>query len=570
MATTEPKVLKDGLTGVLAGVDSGRHPSLLGEGQLAFAVNTSQRGGYPATRPRFSQKTLVFENEDDELWFQSHPIQGYTRTAFKAGDKNLIVVSVGGRIFAISPEDGFTVSDITPDAGNIPTLPLAWMEQAEEFLIIQNGKDGAIIYNGSSSRRADPAMTEVPTGTAMCYNEEIGRLCVAINGNRIVIGDVVGGPTSVLKFTETGYLSEGGAFMVPRKYGKITAMSMIANLDRSNGQGPMLVFAEEGISTFNLPPNRETWKNLTYPVQVNMPIRYSAMGQNSIVMVNGDLFYQAKDGLRSFIYALREFQQPGNIPVSGELDRIMRDNTQSLLKHSSNILFDNRILFTVSPAPSANGTYHRGLGALDLNLISRLGQKSPPVYDGIWTGVRPTGMMTGSFDETERAFVFALNSENENELWELYRESGPDNTESRIDSAIETRMFNFRSPFEMKKLQNVEVWVDDIVGTVNLGVQWRPDSYPCWSSFCNVAELCAKNEDCSDTLSCKALASFNPGYRTRLNFGQPPDDCELMDNKPLRLGYEFQFRIYWSGQCRIRRVLAKANEITEEIYPVVP
>lgn len=567
--TREPKTLKAGMVSALRGVDSGRHPALLEDGQLSFAVNTQLRGGFPATRPRLSKKTLVFENEDDQAWFEDHPIQGYTRTAFLTPDKGLIVVSVGGRIFRISPQDNFAVMDITPDAGNVPSLPLAWLEQAEQYLIIQNGVDAALIYDGALIRRADPAMREVPTGTAMCYNEEIGRLCVAVGTNEIQIGDVVGGPTGILKFTETGYLAEGGKFRVPLKYGKVKAMSMIANLDRSNGQGPMVVFAEEGLSTFNLPPNRDKWKELDYPPQVNMPIRYSAMSQNSIVMVNGDLFYRAKDGLRSFLYALREFQAPGNVAVSSEMDRVISKDTQGLLRFACGMLFDNRILFSLSPAPSANGTYHRGWGSLDLNLISRMGTKAPPTYDGLWTGVRPTGMLTGTFDEEERAFIFALNSDNENELWELHREVGYDNTESRVGCALETRMFNFNNPFEMKDLQNVEVWVDNVRGPVTMGVQWRSDSFSCYTSFCKEAELCATDKDCvtADDDDCKALESFNPGYRTRLNFGQPSDACDELDKKPLRKFFECQFRVYWSGQCRIRRILARANQVDEEVFP---
>lgn len=572
MALVEKGVKRDGITAFLSGVDSGRHPGLLDAGSLSFAINTTQRGGFPATRPRFTKKALIFENEDDQILFEDFPLQGYTRTAYRpAFNKSLIVVSIGGRIFSISPQDNFTVADITPDAGNIPTEPLAWMEQAEEFLIIQNNKDGAIIYDGATARRA--TATEVPSGSAMVFNEEIGRLCVAVNGNQIVIGDVANGPTGVLKFTETGYLNEGGKFMIsPRKYGRITAMTMIANLDRSNGQGPMVVFSEEGIATFNLPPNRESWKNLTYPVQVNMPIRYSATSQNSIVLVNGDVFYRAKDGLRSFVYAIREFNGWGNVPISTEMRRVTDRDTQELLDRASTILFDNRVLFTVNPG-SANGVYHRGTGAMDLDLISRLGQKSPPVYDGIWTGIRPTGMMTGSFSMLERAFIFALNPDtNKNELWELHRESGydVDDTEGRIGSAIETRSMNFGSPITLDKLQNLEVWVDEVVGTVTMGAQFRTDTYPCWISWpCEDKTFCSKDRDCSDDLSCKPLAAFNPGYFPRVNFGQPPDSCNALAKFPIRNGYEFQFRIHWEGQCRIRKILAKVNDVTEEVFPAV-
>jgi hypothetical protein len=572
--TREPGVKRDGMLLATGGVSSAITPELLERNELAFAVNCAMRGGFPSTRPRVSKKTLLFPNEEIKAWFEDHPVQGYTRTAYRTPyGKALIGVSIGGRIFTISPEDNFAVLEITPASGpNIPTEPIAWFEQAEKYLIIQNDKDGAIIFDGASSRRAN-GVNEVPTGSAMVYNEEIGRLCVAVHGNEVAIGDVVGGPTDVISFTETGYLNEGGRFRVPMKYGKIVGMSMIANLDRSNGQGPMLVFAQEGISTFNLPPNRETWKTLTYPVQVNMPIRYSATSQASIVLVNGDVYYRGKDGLRSFVYAIREFQGAGNVPISTEMRRITDRDSEELLNHASTILFDNRILFTVNPGRS-NGIYHRGIGSLDLDLISRLKGKLPPAYDGVWTGLRPTGMMTGQFAGIERAFIFSLNPDsNTNELWELHKESGydtQDDEESRIGCAIETRAMIFDSPVTLNKLQNLEVWVDNVIGTVTIGAQFRPDSYPCWISWpCSDKTFCAKDRDCSDDLSCKPLETYNPGYYPHVNFGQPPDSCNALAQMPVRTGYTFQFRLHWIGQCRIRKIVAKVNEIIEEAYSPV-
>lgn len=634
MAIRDPNLAKDALVSAIGGVNGAVDPSLIGVNELAWGINVACRGGFPASRPRYSKKLLRFGDIEAEAWYQNHLYQG-DKTYYSPDGTSYDVVSVGGRIFAINPVNNFEVIELTPatsttttgftapaidatvsipvadaskiDVGypirvdgavyivtaksgntltgqnvnhtagtvvasgtsvgylspNIPDLPTVWMEQAEDYFVIQNGKDLPIIYDGAISRRADPTKKEVPTGTAMVYNEEIGRLCVAVDGNNIKIGDVVGGSTNVITFTETGYLAEGGAFRVPRKYGPIVGMVMLANLDKSNGQGPMVAFAKRGLSTFNLPPNRDTWKNLTYPPQINMPIRFGATSQASIVVVNGDVFYRGKDGLRSFIYAIREFNGVGNGPISTELRRILEKDDQRLLACAQGMLFDNRLLFTAGPVPTSNGVYHNYTCALDFNPASRMGKKSAPIYDGAWTGLRSVGMSTGEYDGVERAFVHALSSTNKNELWELHAVPGMDDGINRVASIIELRSFICADPIHLREAYALELWVDKVLGTVNFTIEYRPDSYPCWYPW-GTEEICVTEDNC-DEEGCTPLAVKNAGYKTRICFGQPPDAVESLDDKPARNAFEHQVRVSWTGQCRIRKVLFKARPVQEEV-----
>lgn len=493
-------------------------------------------------------------------------------------------IIVGGKKYIVTAKSGNDLTatnvDDTPAASissgtivifldvNDPTQPIVWFEQAQEWLVGQNGEDAPFLYDGSTSRRSD-VTKEVPTGTAMVFNEEIQRLCVAVNGNQVAIGDIAGGPTSVITFSENTYLNEGFPFQIPMKYGKIVGMTMITNLDRSNGQGPMVVFAERGVSTFNLPASRATWKDLTYPVQINMPLRYSATSHNSIVDVNGDVFYRAKDGLRSFAYAIREYgiAKWGNKSQSREMSRVLKQDTEKLLRYASGILFDNRLLFTVMQKPTENGIAHRAIAALDFDLVNSLREDLPPVYEGIWVGMQPTLLMTGEFDGVERAFAFAINSQGHNELWEILKEGAFDNKNIRITSIIETRSMSFGNPLEMTRLLACELYVEKAQGLVTIDLKWRPDSYPCWFDW-KTGEICFQHEDCeSDPLVCKTMATFKPGYRTRLGFGTPPDECEPLDKKPARLGFDHALRLTWMGKMGIRKIAVKSQSINESEYP---
>lgn len=522
------------------------------------------------TTPAIGASVLI-QVDDGSKIYAGYPIL--------VGAEQYVVTGVSGNDVTATNQDdasgaiiaaGTVVTYLDP---NDPNRPISWMEQAQEWFVSQNGVDAPFLFNGSS-RRSDTS-TEVPVGTAMVFNEEIQRLCVAVNDNQVAIGDIAGGPTSVITFSETGYLNEGFPFQVPMKYGKIVGMVMVANLDRSNGQGPMLVFAQRGISTFNLPASRSTWKDLNYAIQVNMPIRYSATSHNSIVDVNGDVFYRAKDGLRSFAYAIREYgvARWGNKSQSRELNNILKKDSERFLRYASSILFDNRLLSAISQKPTSNGVAHRALAVLDFDLVNSIREEAPPAYDGIWVGMLPTLLMTGEFDDEERAFAWAINAQGHNELWEILKEGDFDNTDQRITSVIESRSMSFGNPIEMKRIKAFELYVENAKGTVIIGLKWRPDSYggrdtPCWFDW-RTGEICVTKEDCdfSDDEDCHALRVYRPGHRTRLGFGTPPDVCEPLDNKPARLGYDHQIRLSWMGKMGIRKFVVKCEGISETEYP---
>src|SRR6185295_16706260 len=96
---------------------------------------------------------------------------------------------------------------------------------------------------------------------------------------------------------------------------------------------------------------------------------------NSFVLVNTDAWYRSLDGIRSFIMAQRQFNSgPGNTPMSNEIDQFIDSDSEQWLEWGSAVLFDNRLLQTVSPQMTPNGVYHRGLAVLDFTLTSSMRQ----------------------------------------------------------------------------------------------------------------------------------------------------------------------------------------------------
>lgn len=629
----EPNVIRDGWTNLWGGVDSGRASNLLEGNQCAFAVNVTMRGGYPETRPPYVTPKVEFDNAAIRTHWASAETQGAKYFAPTQGSP-LIVAMIGGRLFVIDVLNKFQVSEITPTGRtdtfgsfisppigvsqtvpvvdgskifvdmvvtigdgtytvtannvNILTLrnetatagisigsgtpvlwpdvnpenrPQAWMAQVGKWLVVQDGQSGPILFDGAIVRRA--AFDEVPTGTAMVFNEEIGRLCVARPTNEIEIGDI-----ESIKFTENTYAAEGGPFRIPLQHGPITGACMLANQDRANGQGAMLFFTDETITAFNLPPNRLQWKNVQFPLQITMPI-HGAKSHHSIVNVNGDVFYRAKDGLRSFALTRQEFAQWGNTPISRELGRVLDVDDRALLRFASSCLFDNRLLFSATPRNGRYGAYHESICVLDFDGISSM-NRVPPRFDGIWTGIKPQHFVVGNFGGEDRCFVFARTAEGGTQLWEILKRGNFDGDDGRITSWIESRALDFGKPFELQRLTGFEMWVDKVAGEVEFDLKYKADAGPCWADW-GPKKICQTYKDCDTEADvCKTVSTYRPGHRSRLGFGQPPDEHEdTSDNRPMRIGYSHEVRLQWTGRARVKSCLAKAARIPEDANPPI-
>jgi hypothetical protein len=413
MALNDPMRLSDGLSSILGGMDGGKTPDLIKPNQCALLENLVVRGGRAETRPGLKQ--LAINTAPDALdtslsgWVVQnlcrYPIQGIGFYE-DHGSRGYLMVAAGGMTFRLDVTSSVVgVEDITvPTDPNSDVMPKVYMQQADGYMIFQDGVSLPQIFDGSISRRS--GTDEVPLGTGpMAFG--MGRLWVA-QGEEYVAGDIIGGPTGVLKFTENDYLNEGGTFRVPLNGGWITAMQFTASLTTATGQGELMVATASNVFSTVVPTDRTTWKNTADPIQRVVQIENGCVSQESAVLVNGDVFMRSRDGIRSVIQAFRDFSQYGNVPISRELQDVLGSDDESLLQYSSAVLFDNRLLTTCGSHPRrsrAGGAYFDNLAALDFDLITTMAEKAAPAWDGIWTGYRFLKLTKGRFQKKERAFT---------------------------------------------------------------------------------------------------------------------------------------------------------------------
>jgi len=559
--------LKDGNLAFDGGVDGGRSPSFLQRNQTADAVNTTFRGGFARPRLGFRKIALNFAGTAENPFKRGR----FQHASFYEGEGfPLLMSSQGGRQFKLDLVT-FTVSEISPPGiNNSADNPLGWSVQAENFWIYQDNQSSAIIFDGSSSRRAQESANEVPVGNVMAYT--MGRLIVSLSDRQSFrVGDLVFGQgkrSDMLQFTENNYLNEGGDFSArvfgaPSHSGPIKAMRALAMGDTQLGQGPLLVGTPRQVFTVNLPFDRAQWKAMTSPLQTVNEI-IGPQGQDAFILINTDIWYRGQDGWRSYIMARREFGSWGNTPMSGEVDPVISVDTESLLEYCSAALFQNRMLGTCSPVPSTHGVWHRGLVVIDFDHVSTLQPKSNPTWEGVWTGPRILKLVSATVNQHERLFIYALDEEDNICLYEMDADAKDDDG-TAIQWSLDTPSYACGNSDQYKKLETGRVVLNELSGQLTGVVKYRSDQNPCWQAWDNFS-VCAQNQDCGENPGyCIGPHTYNPQVRSPIRLHTPPDDFDPVSSHKWRTGYEFQTRLELTGYAAIKAFRIYAMDEPEQL-----
>lgn len=406
------------------------------------------------------------------------------------------------------------------------------------------------------------SVPELPAGRMGAYG--LGQNWVAlVDGTSFVPSDIVGGPSgtpayqyrdAVLKTTIVDF--RAGSFRIPVAGDTITSMSFPAVLDTSLGQGALQIGTQRSFFSCRAPIDLTILTSLdgSSPILTESLKGRGPLAQNSTINVNSDTLFRSTVGLGSLILGRREFTQSisGNTPISEEMVRVFNQDDEQLLPYSSAINFDNRVIYTASPQSSSQGVFHSGLVVMNLDSISSLRGKEPPVYDGLWTGINVLQLFSGLVNGAARAFAFTFNvSLSKIEIYELLPTGSQffDNGSVPITWQFETASL-FGDEVKPKDVQvqllNGEFAVDEVRGTVRFEVFYKPDQYgaygesSCWIPW--------------HAFSVCAATGSKPLYFPRLGLGEPSsDDCVGFLKVPARNAYNFQVRFVITGMCRFLR-----------------
>ena len=540
-----------------------------------------------------------------------------------------LVCQISGILFSVLLDPPYTVTDLTGGNAllqNPPDSEMAWFVQGENYLVIQAGDyytPGAIIpgktdaigrtlplfWDGTTLRRSLgittttpsgilPGINEIPAGTAMDY---FGNRIWWSGGRSYAAGDILGGSSgtpanhyrdSILSVTENPLCFGGDGFTVPTNAGNIRALAHSSNLNAALGQGQFFIFTRKTIFSLDVPTTRTDWINASasnMPLQTIVQLVNGAVGDKCVVPINGDLFYQSFDpSVRSLLTAVRNFGQWGNTPISQNELRALQSVDRGLMRFSSGIQFNNRLLMLTLPVVAADGinVVQQAILPLDFDIVTNLVTESPtnvsgtsamipPVWEGVQDGLQFLQLFEDDFGGLPRAFTAMIEGEDGSlNIWEMSTADRFQNGDIRVVWSPEFAAYTWATSgleFRLKQLKGGELWIDEIFGTVDMDVYYRQDADPCWRHWFHDS-VCVKR-DCRE-LANPCLTAYPPepfreGYRWTIAFPEPPGSCDSMGVRPSTIGYQFQVKIMLKGYCRIRGLLLYAIPHSEPQYNTI-
>lgn len=183
--------LYDAAVNFTRGVDTSRTPDLLEEGYSSFAVNTTFRGGKPKTRPKFTELILPEQEYLENFRYDKH--QGDTIYQDYSSDNSFLITVHGGYVYELNFQT-LQLTRLNNGLQNDATRR-HYFQQVDKFLIIQNGLDIPLIYDGITMRRARTKDTTSNPGIdnlSIVYEPSTKTGLVTTDGNHgFVDGDYV-------------------------------------------------------------------------------------------------------------------------------------------------------------------------------------------------------------------------------------------------------------------------------------------------------------------------------------------------------------------------------------------
>lgn len=565
------------------GQNGGVTPRLVLDKQYAKGVNVVCRGGLISPRPGYKAVDLIFATQHDYDLFTYGRFQGAEE--YQVGNKTYHVVAINGTIFIIDP--------LTGQAGNISAetacmdefAPRLFFCQAEQYFIIQDGTNTPIILDGLAARLADHSAHEIPVGTIMKYGH--GRIFVKTGRFWFLAGDIYmpNNPGTVLLFTETVYWNGGGAFCLPVDLGEITGMEFTQDFDTGTGAGPLVVFAEHGWHSYDVFKPRTFWQDQDIgKVQMRGSGNPST---NGIAVVHDDLMFMSWLGPCSYKLMKAENTQRRRFTrLWQEIGNVMKAETSWIMPFASAVLFNDRLLFTMVGekcwAKSIDNDdvpdyRFRSIASLDLSPMSGMSNMKDEVgasWDGVWTGIKPTQLIAGLYENVNRCFAYTKDASNQNLLYEIVTDRKYDCEDKKINCRLYTGLLGFVSfdgafrsaravQLIFKRLKFARLWVDSFAGDVDIKLYCRPD---CMNEYGLISSMQIMASQMNAPAPEDVLTT---GYEQARSFLQFPEfDRTITDvvlNKAMTCGFEFQFLLEWDGYMQVSRIDFEANE-----HPALP
>lgn len=588
----------------IGGQDDWLHPDNIQPNQYTAGINVTHRHGVLGPRSGLERYELEFEKggivNDKGVsvsWKKIyHQGKFQAQIPYRLGSAIYCLHVISGYLFRTNV-DTRKVKVLNPDGPRLNQYKarINW-SYAGKFIVLFDFPNYPILVEGTEIRRSDPdrktgslETPEVPPAELGAFNQS--RLFIADEGNQFTAGDPVGSGIADAPITFAEVLSSAAvypnqSFSLGTEYAdlEITAMAFLQQSDTSVGIGPLLIATENSIHAYQAGNERNTWTKSKFGAEVvhNAGIA----GPRAFVNVNQDLWFLSSDGaVRTFSMSRDEQQTWARIPLSNEVHNWLKYWDKSLAQFASLGYYNNKILISANPFRTTALDLNQepvidyasaGMVVLNAEHAARLGNGTPPAWDGLWLGVRPMDICT---TPDGRCFIMSKDPNSVNRFYELRDDLTTDLIDGKpvyIPARVYLREYDYKDQYPLKENYTADIRMTDLKGDFSINVERKPDHSPNflpWRSYsCKIPWR-----------ECSANPSSMNGYGEHsfreLSLGSPEDTgaCDPRTEDLFATFRKQQLRITLQGKDWVLhavRVLAEikpnANRVTEcEQLPVV-
>lgn len=243
-----PQTLVDALFDFDGGVNQTRSPLKLTPDILARAVNVTVRNDFATHRPPYNKRILSYENQVTQAMVEGGLFQG---ACFYIADNPppSLIASISGRLFQFTIVlNTVTVALIDGGITQDPNVLQAWLWQAENYVIWNDGINNPVFFDGANCIQSDFGFTSTAAGfNVPAIGSTVVVAFASVTGLSMPV--VPGGIGSHVAFVDTTTPFDSGVMMVTNIAG------LNVTLLNNNGT-PGSVIATPTFSGSELPPGR--------------------------------------------------------------------------------------------------------------------------------------------------------------------------------------------------------------------------------------------------------------------------------------------------------------------------
>lgn len=437
-----------------------------------------------------------------------NPSKGLSQRTF-ADDRSSIIVSASGLRFQIKPDaqhplkSNIEIVKIGDIQGDTRAL-LAWVGQAEDYVIITDGESDTWFWNSVDDPEfstgyisdGDRAESMIPNGaTAFAYAH--GRIIIVVNGSQTLIGDIIhktsrSDSRNILEFTEQTYLETGGFMSPPSALGGINVIAILPQQNTLHGSADVIEHCEDGVfsADINRAP-RSSWSEI--PLTRHVLLQTGATGPYALALVDGDQIFRSRHGVQTLRSAAAESTRLGNPlhPISEPVADWLLSDHLPFLKFCSMVKWAYRRRLYCNTGLWVEGAYRGGRGLVTLNFVA-VSNESRPAWEGLHVMPPQAGsvvqMVNGIFNGNDRTFAFCTRKQDDGEyvntLVEFTEEVDDileDGSRKKISAQIISgENYGQGSPFTEKEFANGSLFLKGVRGDLKWGIWCRESANGRW------------------------------------------------------------------------------------------